>query len=109
MQAGNLVLLNPDGTLTVSVRVRCDPGWVFQEVDAIVDQGASVFADGITSAPVPCDGRWHRVQFDLVTRSGTFQPGKVTFSLLQFGVSCPDQHHGAPNPPVTRPLPKRTS
>jgi hypothetical protein len=87
VQAGNLVLLNPDGTLTVSVRVRCDPGWVFQEVDAIVDQGVSVFADGITSAPVPCDGRWQRVQFDLVTRAGTFQPGKVTFSQLQFGVT----------------------
>lgn len=87
VRADNLVLLNPDGTLTVSVRVRCDPGWVFQEVDAIVDQGLSVFADGITSAPVPCDGRWHQVQFDLVTRAGTFQPGKVTFSLLQFGVT----------------------
>jgi hypothetical protein len=87
VRAGNRVLLNPDGTLTVSVRVRCDPGWVFQEVSAIVDQGASIFADGITSAPVPCDRRWHRVQFDLVTRSGTFQPGKVTFSLLQFGVT----------------------
>jgi hypothetical protein len=87
VQAGNLVLLNPDGGLTVSVRVRCDPGWVFQDVSAIVDQGLSVFADGITAAPVPCDGRWHTVQFDLVTRSGTFQPGKVTFSLLQFGVT----------------------
>ena len=87
VRPGNPVLLNPDGTLTVSVRVRCEPGWVFQEVDAIVDQGPSVFADGITSAPVPCDGRWHRVQFDLVTRAGTFQPGKVTFSLLQFGVT----------------------
>jgi hypothetical protein len=87
VQARNLVLLNPDGTLTVAVRVRCDPGWVFQEVDAVVDQGVSVFADGLTSAPVSCDGRWHRVQFDLVTRAGTFQPGKVTFSLLQFGVT----------------------
>lgn len=87
VQAGNLVLLNPDGTLTVSVRVRCDPGWVSQEVDAIVDQGVSVFADGITTASVPCDGRWQLVQFDLITRSGTFQPGKVNFSLLQFGVT----------------------
>ena len=87
VRAGNPVLLNPDGTLTVSVRVRCDRGWVFQEVSAIVDQGPSVFADGITSAPVPCDRRWHRVQFDLVTRAGTFQPGRVTFSLLQFGVT----------------------
>ena len=87
VQAGNLVLLNPDGTLTVSVRVRCDPGWVSQDADAIVDQGVTVFADGLTSVSVPCDGRWHPVQFDLVTRSGTFQPGKVTFSLLQFGVT----------------------
>ena len=30
VQAGNLVLLNPDGTLTLSVRVRCDPVWVSQ-------------------------------------------------------------------------------
>jgi hypothetical protein len=87
VRAVNLALLNPDGTLTVSVRVRCDPGWVFQEVSVVVDQGPSVIADGITSAPVPCDGRWHRVQFDLVTRVGTFEPGKVTFSLLQFGVT----------------------
>jgi hypothetical protein len=87
VQAGNLVLLNPDGTLTVSVRVRCDPGWVTQDVDAIVDQGLSVFADGVTAVSVPCNGNWQRVEFDLVTRSGTFQPGKVTFSQLQFGVT----------------------
>ena len=87
VRAGNLVLLNPDGTLTVSVRVRCDPGWVSGDVEAILDQGTSVFADGLTIASVPCDGRWHRVQFDAVVRAGTFRPGKVTFSLLQFGVT----------------------
>ena len=87
VKAGNEVLLNPDGTLTVSVRVRCDPGWVSGDVEAILDQGVSVFADGFTAVSVPCDGRWHQVQFDAVVRAGTFQPGKVTFSLLQFGVT----------------------
>lgn len=87
VQAGNLVLLNPDGTLTVSVRVRCDAGWVSGEVSVIVDQGGSATASGFTTTSVPCDGRWHLVQFDVVDVSGTFQPGKVTFSFVQFLVT----------------------
>ena len=87
VQADNLVLLNPDGTLTVSVRVRCDPGWVSGEVSVVVGQGAAAIASGFTIASVPCDGRWHRVEFDVVDVSGTFQPGRVTFSFLQFLVT----------------------
>lgn len=87
VQAGNLVLLNPDGTLTVSVRVRCDPGWVSGDLTTFVAQGESTYAEGFTTVSVPCDGRWHRVQFDAVVRAGTFEPGKVTFDFLQFGVT----------------------
>ena len=49
------------------------------------DQGAST-ADGFASASVPCDGRWYPVDVPLVG-SGSFQPGKVTFSFLQFLVT----------------------
>jgi hypothetical protein len=87
VQAGNLVLLNPDGTLTVSVRVRCDPGWVPVDVNTVVAQGTSTYAEGFTIVSVPCDGRWYWVQFDAVVRAGTFEPGKVTFDGLQFGVT----------------------
>ncbi len=86
VRAGS-VLLQPDGTLTATVRVRCDEGWVAGDVDVIVDQGLSIFADGTALALVPCDGRWHRVEVSLVVRAGSFQPGKVTFSLLQFSVT----------------------
>ena len=85
VKADSIVLLHPDGTLTATVRVRCDEGWVAGDISATVTQGAST-ADGFASASVPCDGRWYPVDVPLVG-SGSFQPGKVTFSFLQFLVT----------------------
>ena len=86
VKAGNLVLLHPDGTVTVAVRVRCDPGWVPAELSAQLTQGQASIG-GFTIPSVPCDGRWYAVEFDLSDGSGQLQPGRVTFGFLQFLVT----------------------
>ena len=85
-KADNSALLHANGTVTVATRVRCDTGWVAAELSAILTQGGSSIS-GFTVPSTPCDRRWHRVEFDLVDSSGLFQPGKVTFSFLQFLVT----------------------
>jgi hypothetical protein len=86
VKTDNLALLNADGTVTIAAQVRCDVGWVAAELSAILTQGQSSIS-GYTIPSVPCDGRWYRVEFDLADGSGPFQPGKVTFSFLQFLVT----------------------
>jgi hypothetical protein len=81
-----LVLLHADGTVTVAARVRCDPEWVPAELSAILAQGETSIS-GYTIPSVPCDTRWHLVEFNLVDGSGALHPGKATFSLLQFLVT----------------------
>jgi hypothetical protein len=87
VRAENIVLLNPDGTLTLAAQLRCDPGWVTTDLTAIVDQGPATIAEGYTLVTVPCDDRWHRFEFTIPVTVGTFQPGKVTISFLQFVVT----------------------
>jgi hypothetical protein len=86
VKADNFALLHGDGTVAVAAQVRCDPGWVAGELSATLTQGESSVS-GYTIPSVSCDGRRHRVEFDLVDSSGPFQPGKVTFSFLQFLVT----------------------
>src|SRR6266581_4317605 len=74
VKAGKRVLL------TVVARLECDPGWISSDLTVSVAQGLSTGTDGLIEPSVPCDGRWHRVQFGLPAPvAGTFQPGKATF------------------------------
>lgn len=73
------VWLQADGTVTVAARVRCDPGWESGELDVRVTQGDSE-ADGFINTSVPCNRRWHRVQFGLPLGLGTLQRGKAALS-----------------------------
>src|SRR6266702_484821 len=68
VKAGKRVLLNADGTLTVVARLECDPGWISSDLTVSVAQGLSTGTDGLIEPSVPCDGRWHRVQFGLPAR-----------------------------------------
>jgi hypothetical protein len=91
------VLLNDDGTLTVVSRLRCDPGWVPSDLTVSVAQGPTTGTEGLIEPSIPCDGHWHRVQFDLPAPAvGTFQPGKATFSaqFLVFNVESGDPSAG---------------
>jgi hypothetical protein len=86
VKAESPVLLQTGGTLSVPVRVRCDPGWVAGDVSATATQGESTIS-GFTLSSTPCDGKWHRIAFDLTDGAGSFAPGNVTFSFLQFFVT----------------------
>ena len=79
LRAQARALLNPDATVTVTVRVRCDAQWQPAELDARVTQGDS-YADGFTIPTVACNGHWQRLRFDVATAWGTLQAGRVIIS-----------------------------
>jgi hypothetical protein len=91
------VLLNADGTLTLVARLECDPGWISSDFTVAVAQGLMTGTDGLVEPSVPCDGRSHRVLFDLPAPvAGPFQPGKATFraQFLVFNVESGDPAAG---------------
>jgi hypothetical protein len=70
------VLLNSDGTVTVTQRLRCDPAWAPAELDVIVSESPTAGASGFTIPDVPCDNAWHSVTW-VVSDSSGLVPGKV--------------------------------
>jgi hypothetical protein len=86
VKAESSVLLQSGGALIVSVRVRCDSGWVAGDISATLTQGESTIS-GVKPASTPCDGKWHRVTLDLADGTGSFVSGSVTFSFLQYLVT----------------------
>ncbi len=86
IKAGAVARLHADGSVTVAPRVRCKPGWVSEEVSATLVQGESS-ASGVAVVTVPCDSQWHRVPFTLGDSTGSFHPGRATFSFMQFLVT----------------------
>jgi hypothetical protein len=91
--ASKAIVLNGDGTLTVTEKVECDPGWEAAELDAQVNQGDAVTSN-FTIPVVPCDGKWHTVTFGIGSGNGGFAPGKATVSS-QFLVTNVDSGDSA--------------
>ena len=75
------VLLNPDATVTVRARLKCEPEWQPSQLDARVTQGEAS-AEGYTVPSVPCDDHWHEALLVLPTLSPAgFHPGRVDISI----------------------------
>lgn len=86
------ITLNADGSLSARTRLECDPGWESSDFTFSVSQGG-VRADGIAEPSIPCDGRWHLVQYSVpAPGTGAFHPGKAQFSgqFLVFNVESGD-------------------
>jgi hypothetical protein len=77
--AGKQIVLTAGGSLTVTQKVECDPGWEPAELDAQVNQGDAV-TSSFTIPAVACDGKWHTVTYDIGSGTGGFAPGKATIS-----------------------------
>jgi hypothetical protein len=86
------VHLNADGSLSAITRLKCDPGWESSDFTVFISQ-AGISTDGLVEPSIPCDGRWHRVQYDVpAPGNGTFNPGKAHFNgqFLVFNVDSGD-------------------
>lgn len=79
VRADSHPVLNPDGTITVTQRVKCDPAWQPAELDVQVSRSLDAYASGYTIPAVPCDDAWHSVTYTIGT-SVPLTPGKVTIS-----------------------------
>jgi len=91
--ASKQIVLSSDGSLTVTQKVECDPGWEPAELDAQVNQGDAV-TSSFTIPAVHCDGKWHSVTFGIGSGSGGFVPGKASISS-QFLVTNVDSGDSA--------------
>ena len=78
-QLDKQAFLGSDGTLSVSLRIECDPGWVSSDVTVRVVQGDAE-ADGLTTTNVACDGHLHRIHLSLAPGAGSFHAGKASMS-----------------------------
>jgi hypothetical protein len=84
--------LNADGSLSAVTRLKCDPGWESSDFTVFVSQ-ADVSTDGLVEPAIPCDGRWHRVRYDVpAPGNGAFQHGRAHFSgqFLVFNLDSGD-------------------
>ena len=86
------ISLNADGSLSVTTKLECDAGWESSDFTVFISQG-DVSTDGLIEPSIPCDGKWHSVQYDVpAPGNGTFQPGKAHFNgqFLVFNMSSGD-------------------
>jgi hypothetical protein len=86
------ISLNTDGSLAVTTKLECDIGWESSDFTVFISQG-DVSTDGLIEPSIPCDGRWHSVQYDVpAPGNGTFHPGKAHFNgqFLVFNVNSGD-------------------
>jgi hypothetical protein len=84
VQAWKKVYLHHDNSLTVTVNVKCLPGWSSSDLDVWLGQG-NEFAEGHTPTGVACDGVWRPFRFTITTMSGPMHVGPVTITS-QFAV-----------------------
>ena len=86
------ISLNTDGSLSVTTKLECEPGWESSDFTVFVSQG-DISTDGLIEPSIPCDGKWYPVQYDVpAPGNGTFQPGKAQFNgqFLVFNVNSGD-------------------
>lgn len=86
------ISLSTDGSLSVTTKLECDAGWQSSDFTVFISQG-DVSTDGLIEPSIPCDGKWHSVQYDVpAPGNGTFHPGKAHFNgqFLVFNVNSGD-------------------
>lgn len=73
------VALNPDGTVSVPLRVRCSPPTYPFEVGVGVVQGSTSGGAGGLGGPISsCTGKWQQTTLTVTAQSGTFVSGSAT-------------------------------
>jgi hypothetical protein len=84
----------PRGTIQGAFRGRCAPGLRVDALSVDFAQG-DVVPPTASVAPIPCDGRWHRVE---VSSAEAFEPGRATMTVRMRLVG----RGGAPRDEVVR-------
>jgi hypothetical protein len=79
VQASKKVYLHPDNSLTVTVSVKCLPGWFSSDIDVWLGQ-ATDYAEGHAAVEVACDGAWHAVPLALTATSSPLHVGAVSIA-----------------------------
>jgi hypothetical protein len=73
------VTLNPDGTVSVPLRVRCAPRLDAFEVGVGVRQGSAFGGTSMLGGAFPaCTGKWQQTTMTVTAESGTFVSGPAT-------------------------------
>jgi hypothetical protein len=92
--------LKADGSVVVSEKIACRPGWDASDLTVRVAQASGAYADGLllTNSNI-CNGRWHYVKVTLPKGFGTLQKGWATVSsqFLVFNSETGDPAAGHEN------------
>jgi hypothetical protein len=91
LQLDKKIALQPDGSLVVTARLECDPGWESSDLTVTVTQGQTQ-GDGLLLTSVPCDGSFHAVQLAVAPGVGSFQKGNAQMNgqFLVFNLASGD-------------------
>jgi hypothetical protein len=84
VRASKKVYVHPDNSLTVTVRVKCVPGWFSSDLDVWLGQDTN-YAEGFTATDVACDAKWHPVSLRLTNMGGPMHRGAVSITS-QFSI-----------------------
>jgi len=75
----NQVTLNPDGTVTVPLRLRCSSPLYAFEAGVGVTQGGTFGGTSVVGGAFPaCTGKWQQLSYTVTAEYGTFTSGTAT-------------------------------
>lgn len=92
VKAKPIVDLKHNGSVVVTEKIRCKPGWVSSDLSVHVAQPNGAQADGFTTTAIKCNGAWHTVR---VTLSDVFMkmhrgPATISSQFLVTNASSGD-------------------
>jgi hypothetical protein len=92
--------LHSNGSVVVTEKIACRPGWESSDLTVHVGQASGAYADGLLLSKTNiCNGKWHVVKVTLPKGFGTLQKGWATVSsqFLVFNAETGDPAAGHEN------------
>jgi hypothetical protein len=96
VKAKPIVDLKHNGSVVVTEKIRCTPGWQSSDLSVHVAQPNGAQADGFTTTAITCNSKWHTVR---VTLSDVFMkmhrgPATISSQFLVTNVETGDSAGG---------------
>jgi hypothetical protein len=80
VKANPIVQLKANGSVAVTDKIRCMPGWQSSDLSVHVSQANGAYADGFVTTAVACNNKWHTIHLTLPKGFGKLHRGNATIS-----------------------------
>lgn len=101
VKARPVVDLKHNGSVVVTEKIRCKPGWVSSDLSVHAQQPNGSYADGFTTTAIACNGAWHSVRVTLSSVFMKMHRGPATISS-QFLVTNAESGDSAGGHDITK-------